>query len=99
MIMVALPGFANMMLEVAKKVMSQKLRDRIMLLKDMSELENEIAISILPAESGGLISQSEMLKSFRELSDQRMEMINSINEGVDWERVAFENDNESCSIM
>lgn len=100
MIMINLPSFANVMLEIAKKVMSEKLRNRITLLKDMSELESEIDISILPTENnGGSISESEMLKSFRELSDQRIEMIKSIDLGVDWERVAFENDNESCSIM
>ncbi len=79
--------------------MSEKLRSRITLLRDMSELENEIDTSILPTENGGLISQSEMLKTFKELSDQRTVLIKSINEGVDWERVAFENDNESCSVM
>jgi hypothetical protein len=99
MILVNLPNFANVMLEIAKKVMSEKLRNRITLLKDMTELENEIDISILPRENGGIISQSEMLKSFKELSDQRMELIKSIDDGVDWERVAFENDSESCSIM
>lgn len=99
MIMVNLPSFANVMLEIAKKVMSEKLRNRITLLKDMSELENVIDISILPLENGGLISKSEMLKSFKQLSDQRMELIKSINEGVDWEKLAFENDNDSCSIM
>lgn len=99
MLMINLPSFANLMLEVAKKVMSEKLRNRITLLKDMSELENEFDVSILPAENGGLYPQSEMLKNFKELSAQRMEMINKINDGVDWERVAFENDNESCSLM
>lgn len=99
MVLVNLPSFANVMLEIAKKVMSEKLRSRITILKDTAELENEIDISILPLENGGLIPQPEMMKCFKELSNQRIELIKSINDGVDWEKIAFENDHESCSIM
>lgn len=100
MIMVNLPSYATIMLDIAKRVMSEKLRSRILLLKDMAELENEIDTSILPSEVfNGNDSQFSMLESFKLLSNQREEIIKSINDGVDWERVEFENDNESCSIM
>lgn len=100
MIMINLPNYATIMLDIAKRVMSEKLRQRIALLKEMAELESEIDTSILPSEVfGGNDSQSNMLDSFRMLSSQREEIIKSINDGVDWEQVEFENDNESCSVM
>lgn len=96
MIFVNLPSFASVTLEVAKKVMSEKLRKRIAQVKDMTELENEIDISLLPSD---LNAQKIMLQNFKIRSDEREEIINTIVDNVDWERINFENDSESCSIM
>jgi hypothetical protein len=101
MVIINLPSYATVMLEVAKKVMSDKLRQRICLLKEFSELKNEIDPLILPLEyegGGGAIPESQMLQTFKNLSAEREERIKQISDGVDWELVEFENDKESCTI-
>jgi CRAL/TRIO domain len=97
--MVNLPNFAAFFLEVAKKVMTEKLRKRIKLVKDMSEMKNEMNVSMLPQEFGGKVPQSVMMDEFRKLSRERHKLYMEINDGVDWEKLKFENDDESCSIM
>lgn len=88
------------MLEVAKKATNEKLRKRIHLVDDMEALKNIIgASSMLPLELGGAVSEAEQMRNFRKLADQREDIVKSIQQGVDWDRVALDGENSSCSIM
>jgi len=65
MILVNLPSFAVFMIEMAKKSMKEKLRERIVLVKSMEEVGNFIKpSSILPKEFGGELSEQEHLSRF-----------------------------------
>lgn len=98
MYMIAMPNFATMLVEVAKKVLSEKLRKRIKLLKCMDDLHDEFDMSLLPLEFGGKIPESVMLEDFKKLANERSAIIKEIADGVDWDKVALEVDDESCTI-
>ncbi|XP_070507792.1 retinaldehyde-binding protein 1-like [Chironomus tepperi] len=98
MYMVSMPNFATMLVEVAKKVLSEKLRKRIKLLKSMDELQNEFDMTLLPLEFGGKIPESVMLDEFKKLANERSTYIKEIVDGVDWDKVALEVDDGSCTI-
>lgn len=99
MYLVSLPSFASFFLEVAKKATNEKLRKRIHLVDDMDAMKNIIGASRLPLELGGDVSEAEMMRNFRKLADQREDIVKSIQQGVDWDRVALDGENSSCSIM
>lgn len=96
---VALPSFANFFLEVAKKATSEKLRKRIHLVADMEALKTVIDPTILPLELGGTIPEADMMRSFKKLAGERENLIKSIQEGVDWDRVTLDGNSSSCSLM
>ena len=98
MYMISLPSFATMLVEVAKKVLSEKLRKRIKLLKSINDLQDEIDMSILPLELGGKVPEAVMLDEFRKLASERSTNIKEIVDGVDWDRVELEVDENSCTI-
>lgn len=99
MYLVALPSFANFLLEVAKKATNEKLRKRIHLVENIEALKSVIDPSILPLELGGTMSEAEMMRSFRKLADDRENVVKSIQEGVDWDRVTLDGESSSCSLM
>lgn len=99
MYLVALPSFANFFLEVAKKATNEKLRKRIHLVENIEALKTIIGSSVLPLELGGTIPEAEMMRSFKKLADERENLITSIQEGVDWDRVTLDNGDSSCSLM
>ena len=98
MYMISMPNFATMLVEVAKKVLSEKLRKRIKLIKSMNDLQEEFDMSLLPLEFGGSIAESVMLEEFKKLAIERSTNIKEIVNGVDWDKVALEVDDESCTI-
>lgn len=98
MYMVSMPNFATVLMEVAKKVLSEKLRKRIKLLKSMNDLQDELDMSLLPLEFGGKIPESVMLDEFKKLASERSTYVKEIVDGVDWDKVALELDNDSCTI-
>lgn len=99
MYMVSMPNFATVLVEVAKKVMSEKLRKRIKLLKSMNDLQEEhFDMSLLPLEFGGKIPESVMLDEFKKIASERSTYVKEIVDGVDWDKVALELDNDSCTI-
>lgn len=98
MIMVALPSFAAMLLEAAKKVMGEKLRSRIKLVKSMADIKDEIDMTLLPSEYGGKVTETVMMTEFRKLALERSSKLQEIVDGVDWDKVALETDEESCTI-
>lgn len=98
MYMVALPSFASFMVEVAKKTMTEKLRKRIHLIDNMNHLTELFTPNIFPLENGGTVPEAEMMRSFRKTCDDIDADLKSIQEGVDWDRVALEGES-SCSLM
>jgi hypothetical protein len=100
---IGLPHYATFMLEVAKKVMSEKLRNRIKLHDNLHELQKEMDLSMMPleyAEFNGKFSESKMMDKFRQLYESEKNKIQEIEDGVDFDKVALEIDTRSsCSLM
>jgi len=78
MILVNLPSFAVFMIEMAKKSMKEKLRERIVLTKSMEEVGNFIKPSILPKEFGGELSEQEHLNRFMVKYNERRSKLDGI---------------------
>jgi hypothetical protein len=95
---VALPSFASFMLEVGKKTATEKLKKRIHVVDDMEALKSFIDPALLPLEHGGTIPEAEMMKTFKKFADTHEPIMRSIQDTVDWDRVALEGQN-SCSLM
>lgn len=98
MYMVKLPSFASFMVEVAKKAMTEKLRKRIHLIDSMETMQGIFTPNIFPLENGGTVPEAEMMRSFKKTCDDIDADLKSIQEGVDWDRVALEGES-SCSLM
>jgi CRAL/TRIO domain len=62
--LVNLPTFAVFLLDVARTTLSEKLKQRIILAKNMEDLKQYIDPKILPAEYGGSISEAEQIETF-----------------------------------
>jgi CRAL/TRIO domain len=95
---VALPSFASFMLEVGKKTATEKLRKRIHVVDDMESLKAIIDPALLPLEHGGTIPEADMMRTFKKFADTNESTLRSIQDNVDWERVALEGQS-SCSLM
>lgn len=93
------PSFASFIFEVAKKAANDKLRERIHLVENMEDMKMHIDASLLPLELGGTVSESEMMKSFKETAEEKERDLRSIQAGVDWDRVALDGENSNCSMM
>lgn len=98
MYLVNLPSFASFMFEVAKKAANEKLRERIHLVDDMEKMKAIVDPSLFPLELGGSVPEADMMKSFKKIADEKETVLRSIQDGVDWDRVALE-DGSSCSVM
>jgi hypothetical protein len=99
MFLVSLPSFASFILEVAKKAANEKLRQRIHVIEDMESMKSIIDPSLFPLELGGTIPEVEMMESFKKLADEREKALRSIEDGIDWDRVALDGENSNCSLM
>jgi len=99
MYLVSLPSFASFMLEIAKKATNEKLKIRIHVVEDMAAMKSMIDPSLFPLELGGTVPEAEMMTTFRKIANEREDAIKSIQEGVDWDRVALDGQNSACSIM
>jgi hypothetical protein len=96
---VNLPIFAGFLFEVGKRALNEKLRSRLILTKDMTELtKHHVDVAILPKEYGGIVPEAEMLNYFKEqLYEKRRKSIDSVsNYEIDWSAV---DSKESCSVM
>lgn len=100
MYLVSLPSFASFMLEIGKKTTSDKLKKRIHVVENMDEMKTLIDPSLFPLElGGGVVPEAEMMTTFKKLANEREDDIRSIQEGVDWDRVAMDGQNSACAIM
>jgi hypothetical protein len=64
----------------------------------MNDLQDELDMSLLPLEYGGKVPESVMLEEFKKLASERSTYIKEIVDGVDWDKVALEVDDDTCTI-
>lgn len=97
---IALPKFAVSIVELAKKGLTEKIRDKICFFDDMESMKSSLDLStLLPSEHGGSTSEVDMMKRFKDESKKHEENIFEIQNGVDWDRVALDGENPSCAVM
>ena len=66
-----LPSFARVLLDVFKMALSDKLKKRMFIVKDMDEFKSKyFDEKLLPKELGGVTPESEMVKEFQEIIKQ-----------------------------
>ena len=61
--LVNMPAFASKMVSVVKLAMSEKMKSRLCIVKNIKELSKYV--EVLPREMGGKIPESEMIESFQ----------------------------------
>lgn len=86
--LVNLPTFAVFLLDVARSTLSDKLKSRIALPKNMDDLKSYIEPSLLPKEFGGELTEAEHMEIFNEYFRSvrpRLEEIKS--KQIDWTKV------------
>lgn len=77
-----LPSYAKLLFDIAKGALTEKLRKRIIIAKDLDELKTYIDEKQLPKEYGGVVSEKEMLENFKELTEKHrvnLEKLNQLN--------------------
>jgi hypothetical protein len=86
-----LPSFANILMEIFKSTLSEKLKKRIFLLKGTDELKNYIDPSLLPKQYGGTESEEEMMKEFLNLRERKFVNLRKFLEAkIDWDKVSLD---------
>lgn len=86
--LVNLPTFAVFLLDVARSTLSDKLKQRIVLPKNMADVKNYIDISLLPSEYGGKTSEAEHMEIFNAyFRGVRPNLEQIRNKVVDWNKV------------
>lgn len=99
MYMVNLPYFAKLFLDIAKMALSEKLRKRLHLIKDMEQLKLVIEEQLLPKElNGGSVTESEMLENFRKIAEGCKEKILLSDSGIDYQKI-LDKRKSSCAMM
>lgn len=62
---VGMPPFANQLMNIAKLAFSEKIRNRLMFIDGISELSNQVDVSILSQEYGGKFTAAELIEDFK----------------------------------
>lgn len=94
---VNLPPFALFLLEAARSRLNDKLKKRITIARDMSDLSSFIDPMILPKEYGGRYSEIEHKEYFQEYFREVRPKLEEIKaRKIDWNRVpGFKSQNET----
>ncbi|KAG5683320.1 hypothetical protein PVAND_012606 [Polypedilum vanderplanki] len=88
-ILVGLPAAANAMLNAAKTVMTEKQRNRLLLIKDHEELAQHIDKSCLTEILGGTENESEVIEEFLKIVEDKYDKITETNDiEVDMKKAA-----------
>lgn len=61
-----MPSIANKVVEFGMSLVSDKLKKRIFLDKNIEELKSRVNPDLLPSEYGGKVSMADMVKEFKE---------------------------------
>ncbi|CAO1371829.1 unnamed protein product [Diamesa serratosioi] len=65
-----LPPYARIIFDIFKMTLSDKLKKRMVLSKDLEDLKTKIDEKLLPKELGGIIPEAVMIKEFKETIKQ-----------------------------
>ncbi|XP_026462070.1 clavesin-2 isoform X2 [Ctenocephalides felis] len=77
---VNVPQYANKILEFALGLLSDKLKNRVMMHKEQDALKEQFDPSILPKEYGGVVPLSEMIEQFKQKARARRDRILALDE-------------------
>ncbi|CRL05182.1 CLUMA_CG018229, isoform A [Clunio marinus] len=85
-----IPTFGQILFDIFKSVLSEKLRNRIHTLKP-DDLKNHIDPEMLPVEYGGVKNEEEMKEEFKKVRDEKKEIWDHLlHFEVDWSKVPKE---------
>lgn len=94
---VNLPPFAAFLFEIGRKMLTDKMRQRLMTARDMEHLKTYIDPTLLPKEHGGFVSELDMMKKFKKFYKNQEKNLDAINDCViDWEKIEKK---ETCTLM
>ena len=100
--LVNLPSFARVFLDTILSVAKEKLKQRIVVLKNSDDVKNFIDPDVLPKEYGGTKNFEEVVEDFSELHEKYGKYIKSLCDvKIDWNKVSENekwNDGEEDSI-
>ncbi|CRK93841.1 CLUMA_CG007368, isoform A [Clunio marinus] len=97
--LVNLPSFAVFLLDVARSTLSDKLKKRIVLPKNMDDLKNYINPSMLPKEYGGDLPEAEHMEIFNQYFRSVRPNLEEIRARViDWTKVPNFKTSESEAV-
>jgi hypothetical protein len=95
--LVNLPPFAVFLLEIGRKALSEKLRNRLIVIKSINELKKFVDPILLPTEHGGITSEAEMMESFRKAYEDSYANLKEIADcDIDWNIIPKEH---FCAVM
>lgn len=79
--LVNLPSLATFLWNSARAAMSDKLKNRMVLVKNLSELNHYLDTSLLAKEFGGeKFSEAEMMEKFEKYFDKNLNLLRRVNE-------------------
>jgi CRAL/TRIO domain len=98
--LVNLPTFALFLLDVARSTLSEKLKKRITMPKNMSDLKNYMDTSILPKEYGGKLTEAEHMEIFNAYFRSVRPNLEELkkNSVIDWSKVPDYNTSTSEAV-
>lgn len=79
-IIIGLPAFANALLNLVKMTMTEKQRDRLLILDTYDELCQHVDPSILPETLGGTQSEEKIIEHFIERFDDNLNKLRASND-------------------
>ncbi|XP_032598767.1 clavesin-1 [Drosophila grimshawi] len=77
---VNIPHYANRVIELAVSMLSEKLKKRIIVHKNVESLRSKIDPAILPKEYGGTVPLADMIKEFKAKIQQRRAAILALDD-------------------
>lgn len=96
---VNMPKFALFFVDMFKSLLSEKLKKRLLVLKNQDELKGLINQDLLPKEYGGIRTELEMMQDFQEFELRNRDVIKKFYEfDIDWSRVPNESFKETESV-
>lgn len=87
-IVMNLPSFGVVLLELFRSVLSEKLKKRLVVLKTSDDLKQHVKLSMLPKEYGGPSTEAEIMESFLKYRASKRDLLLKLLETkIDWDRV------------
>ncbi|XP_055709891.1 clavesin-2-like [Phlebotomus papatasi] len=77
---VNMPAFSLAFSKLVTSCLSEKLRDRIYMVKNWENVHDDLGRDVLPSDCGGKMSRQEMAKKLMELAEKHREEILALND-------------------